>query len=95
MSSSGGVCDSQETVTGVIAFSLFCEGVSSDNMGNKEFSVGVFSIKEGTNLIRFPTMEEVREVFFLYHMNIIPITIIHIPTNINNANISFGDKENG
>ena len=64
MSSSGGVCDSRETATGVIAFLLFCEGVSSDNMGNKEFSVGVFSIKEGTNLIRFPTMDEVREVSF-------------------------------
>ena len=95
MHSSGGVFDSQETATGVIAFLLFCEVVSSDNMGNKQFSMGVFSIKEGTNLIRFPTVEEVREVFFLYHMNIIPITIIHIPTSINNANISFGDKENG
>ena len=95
MSSSGGVCDSLETATGVIAFSLFCEGVSSDNMGNKEFSVGVFSIKEGTNLIRFPTVEVVREVFFLYHMNIIPITIPHIPTNNHKASISFGDKENG
>ena len=94
MSSSGGVCDSQETATGVIAFALFCEGVSSDNMGNKEFSVGVFSIKEGTNLIRFPTVEVVREVFFLYHMNIIPITITHIPTNNNKASISFGDPEN-
>ena len=39
MSSSGRVCDSWETATEVIAFSLFCEGVSSDNMGNKEFSV--------------------------------------------------------
>ena len=46
MSSSGGVCDSWDTATGVIAFSLFCEGVSSDNISNKEFSVGVFSIKE-------------------------------------------------
>ena len=51
-------------------------------MGNKEFHVGVFSIKEGTNLIRFPTVDEVREVFFSYHMNIIPITIMHIPTNM-------------
>ena len=93
MSSSGQVCDSQETVTGVIAFPLFGEGVSSDNMGNKEFSVGVFSIKEGSYLIRSPTIEEMREAFFLYHINIIPITIIHIPTNTNKANISFGDKE--
>ena len=64
-------------------------------MGNKEFHEGVFSIKGGTNLIRFPTVDEVREVFFLYHINIIPITIMHIPTNINSANISIGEKENG
>ena len=35
MSSSSGLCYSQETVTGLIAFSLFCEGVSSDNMATK------------------------------------------------------------
>ena len=32
-------------------------------MGNKEFSVGIFSFRDGTNLIKFPTVEEVREVF--------------------------------
>ena len=69
VSSSSGVCDSWETATGVITFSLFSEDVSSDNMGNKEFSVGVFSFKEGTNLINFPTVEDIREVFLLYHMN--------------------------
>ena len=71
ISSSSGVCDSGETVTGVITFSLFCEDVSFDNMGNKEFSVGVFSFKEGISLTKFPTVEVVREAFLLYHMNIV------------------------
>ena len=48
MSSSGGVCDSWGTATGVRAFLLRCEGVSSENMGSKEFNVGTFSFKEGT-----------------------------------------------
>ena len=48
-------------------------------MGSKEFSVGIFSFKEGTNFIKFPTMEDVREVFLLYHMNIIPMAITHTP----------------
>ena len=71
ISSSSGVLDSQETVTGVLtfSFSLFCEDVSSDIMGNKEFSVGVFSFKEGITLTKFPTMDVVREAFLLYHMN--------------------------
>ena len=94
-SSSGGVCDSWETATGVITFSLFCEDVRSDNMGNKEFSVGIFSSKEGSSLIEFPTMEDVREVFLWYHMNIIPMAITHMPTVINKAKMSLGDNENG
>ena len=49
-------------MTGEITSSL-CEGVSSDNMGSKEFSVGIFSFKEGTSFIKFPTVEDVREVF--------------------------------
>ena len=44
----------------MITFSLFLEDVSSDNMGNKEFSVGTFSFKEGTSLTKFPTVEDVR-----------------------------------
>ena len=56
MSSPGGVCDSWGTATDVRAFLLLCEGVSSDNMGSKEFSVGTFSFKEGTNFIKFPTV---------------------------------------
>ena len=67
ISSSDGVCGSWETAVEVTTFLfwLFSEKFSSDNMGNKEFSVGVFSIKEGTSLTRFPTIEEVREVFLL------------------------------
>ena len=45
----------EDTATGEITSSL-CEGVSSDNMGSKEFSVGIFSFKEGTNFIKFPTV---------------------------------------
>ena len=64
-------------------------------MGNKEFSVSVFSVKEGTSLTRFPTVEEVREVFLLYHMNMIPKVIKHIPIATNKAKMSLGDNENG
>ena len=97
ISSSGGAWDSGETETGVItfSFSLFCEDVSSGNMGNKEFSVGVFSFKEGINFTKFPTVEVVREAFLLYHMNMIPMATTHMPTVINEAKISLGDNENG
>ena len=89
ISSSGGVCDSWGTVMGVITFSLFLEDVSSDNMGYKEFSVGTFSFKEGTSLIKFPTVEDLREAFLLYHMKIIPMAITHMPTDTNNAKMIF------
>ena len=46
--------------------SSLCEGVSSDNMGSKEFIVGIFSFKEGISFIKFPTVEDVREFFLLY-----------------------------
>ena len=68
ISSSSVVCDRLETVVGVIIV-LFLEDASSDNMGNKEFSVGTLSFKEGTSLTKLPTVEDVREVFLLYHMN--------------------------
>ena len=64
-------------------------------MGNKKFSVGIFSFKEGTSLIKFPTVEDVREVFLLYHMNIISMAITHMPIDINKAKMSLGDNENG
>ena len=56
-------------------------------MGSKEFSVGIFSFKEGTNFVR--------EVFLLYHINIIPMAITHMPVIINKARMSLGDNENG
>ena len=40
-------------------------------------------------------MEDVREAFLLYHMNMIPMVITHMPTDINEAKISLGDNENG
>ena len=90
------VCDGLETVAGVIiVLFLFLEDASSDNMGNKESSVGILSFKEGTSLVRFPTVEFVREPFSLYHMNIIPSTIIRTPFVTNNAKISVGDNERG
>ena len=72
-------------MAGVITFSLILEDVSSDNMGNQVFSVGTFLFKEGTSLIKFPTVEGVREAFLLYHMNIIPMAIMHMPTDTNKA----------
>ena len=64
-------------------------------MDNKEFSLGVFSFKEGISLIKFPTMEDVREAFLLYHMNMITMVTTHTPTDINEAKISLGDHQNG
>ena len=63
-----------ETVVGVIIVPVL-EDASSDNMGNKEFSVGTLSPREGTSLTKFPTVEDVRESFLLYHMNITPRAI--------------------
>ena len=64
-------------------------------MGYKEFSEGASSPREGTSLIRFPIVEEVKVVFLLYHMNITSRAITHMPTIINKAKISLGDSENG
>ena len=74
---------------------LVLEEVRSDNMDNKESSEGVSSTREGTSLIKFPIVEEERVVFLLYHMNITPRAITHMPTVINRAKISFGDSEKG
>ena len=83
-----------ETVVGVIILSVL-ENVSSDNMGNKEFSVGTLSPREVTSLTKFPIAEDVRVVFLLYHMNITPRAITHMPTDTNKAKISLRDNENG
>ena len=93
--SSGGVCSCQGTTTLVRAFLAFCKGACSDNMGNKESKVGILSFSDGINLSKFPIVEEVKEVFLLYHMKRIPMTMVHTPVSTNRANISFGDIENG
>ena len=64
-------------------------------MGSKEFSVGTFSFKESINLIKFSSLEEVKEVFLLYYMKRIPIALVHTPVSTSRANMSFGDNENG
>ena len=53
----------QGTVTVVRAFLIFCDGACSDNMGNKESNVGIFSFNDGINLSKFPIVEVVKEVF--------------------------------
>ena len=49
ISSSDGGCGCQGTATVVRAFLAFC-GTCSDNMGNKESKVGIFSLNDGINL---------------------------------------------
>ena len=78
----------------VRAFLVFCEGASSGNMGNKESNVGIFSFNDGINLSMFPIVEEVKEVFLLYHMKRIHMIMVHMPVGTNRANMSFGDIEN-
>ena len=82
-------------MTVVRAFLVFCEGASSENMDNKEFNVGIFSFNDGINLSKFPIVEEVKEVFLLYHMKRIPMTMVYTPVSTNRDNMSFGDIENG
>ena len=64
-------------------------------MGNKESRVGIFFFNDGINLSKFPIVEEVKEVFLLYHMKRISMTMVHTPVSTNRANMSFGDIENG
>ena len=48
------MCGGVETAVGVIiVLFLFLEDASSDNMGNKEISVGTLSFKEGTSQLHF------------------------------------------
>ena len=95
ISSSGGGGSCQGTATVVRAFLVFCDGACSDKMGNKESKIGIFSFKEGIKLSRLPIVEVVKEVFLLYQMKRIPITMVHKPVNTSRASISFGDIENG
>ena len=64
-------------------------------MGCKESSIGIFSFKEGISLSKLPIVEEVKEVFLLYHMKRIPMTMVPTPISTNRANKSFGDNDNG
>ena len=79
----------------VRAFLVFCDGACSDNMGNKESSIRFSLFNDGINLSMFPMAEEVKEVFLLYHVKRIPMTMVHTPVSTNRANMSFGDIENG
>ena len=74
---------------------LFLEEASSNKMGNSVFSEGVSLAKEGTSLIKFPIVEEERVIFLLYHINIIPRAIIHMPTVSNKAKMSLGESVKG
>ena len=94
ISSSKGGCGCQGTVTVVRAFLVFC-GTHSDNMGNKESKVGIFSFNDGINLSKFPIVEEVKEVYLLYQMKRMPMIKVHKPVVTKSANISFGDNEKG
>ena len=95
ISSSGGGGSYQGTATVVRTFLVFCEGACSDNMGNKESNVGIFSFNDGINLSKFPIVEVVKEVFLFYHMKRIPMAMVHMPVSTNRVSISFGDIENG
>ena len=65
-------------------------------MGSKEFIVGIFLFKEGISLIKFPIVEEVKEVFLLYHMEKNSYGLWYIcQWSTNRANMNFGDNENG
>ena len=91
------VVDFWETavVVSTFVFLLFVGNFNSDNMGNKEFRLGFFSVKDGINLLKFSTVDEVRAVFLLYHMKSIPKAIKHMPVIISKAQISLGDNVKG
>ena len=93
--SSGGGCGCRGIAIVVRALLAFCDGACSDNMGNKESKVGIFSFSDGINLSRFPIVEEVKEVFLLYQMKRMPMIMVHKPVSTRRASISFGDMVNG
>ena len=94
MSSFNDGCDCRGTAIVVRAL-VFCDGAHSDNMGNKESKVGIFSFNDGINLSRFPIVEVVKEVFLLYQIKRTPMTMVHKPVSTSRASISFDDIENG
>ena len=86
----------QETAVVVSTFVfLLLVGNNSDNMGNKEFRDGFFSVNDGISLLKFPVVDIVRVVFLLYHMKSIPKTIKHMPVTTNIAKINLGDNVKG
>ena len=64
ISSSDGGCGCQGRAKVVRVFLAFC-GTHSDNMGNKESKVGIFSLNDGINLSKFPIVEEVKLISVL------------------------------
>ena len=56
----------QETaaVVSILVFLVFARNINSDNMGNKKFKDGFFSVNDGISLCKFPTVDVVRVVFF-------------------------------
>ena len=82
-------------VVSILVFLLLIGNCNSDNMGNKEFRDGFFSVNDGISLLKFPTVDAVRVVFLLYHIKSMPKTIKHMPVITSNAKISLGDKEKG
>ena len=78
----------------VVRALVFCGSACSANMGSKESKVGIFSFNDGIRLSKFPIVELVKEVFLLYQMKRIPMTIVHRPTSINKAKINLGDIKN-
>ena len=64
-------------------------------MGNNESNDGVLPAKEGTGFTKFPTVEEERVTFLLYHMSTSPKAIINMPITTNEISIILGDKLKG
>ena len=82
-------------VVPILVVLLFAGNTNSDNMGNKEFRDGFFSVNDKISLCKFPTVDTVRVVFLLYHMNNMLKTIKHTPVVTSHAKVSLGDKEKG
>ena len=58
-------------------------------------SVGTLSPREGASLTKIPIVEDVRVVFLLYHMNITPRAITHMPMDTKKAKMSLGIMKMG
>ena len=69
---------------------LVLEDVSLDNVGNSKSKDGVLPAREGTSLTKFPTVEDERVAFLLYHMSTIFRAITHMPSTTNRVKIILG-----